>query len=172
MARPFARMKLQIGKLSTAPENEFQAVNASYVGVETCKINKAAILSLFVRLPGNPTNGRPVVGRSGLCIGSTLVKVSPSKKLKGNKEYFKVSKRKNFEERSSCTENEKASQQCGELCERVQSHTDSTSPPSWQFLCKSIYIALCIPCFIIYLCGCYKPSGPLLINSGQFSLQG
>ena len=128
MARPFARMKLQIGKLSTAPENELQAVKASYVGVETCKINKAAILTLFVRLPGNPTNGWPVVGRSGLCIGSTLVKVNPSKKSKGNKEYIKVSKTKNFEGRSSCTVNENTSQQSGEVYGRVQSDTDSTSP--------------------------------------------
>ena len=127
MARPFARMKFNIAKLSTAPENELQAVNPSYVGVETCKINKAAILSLFVRLPGNPTTGQPVVGRSGLCIGSTLVKVNPTKKSKGNKEYFKVSKRRNFEGGSGSTLN--TSQQSGEVYERVQSQTDSTSLP-------------------------------------------
>lgn len=119
-------MKLQIGKLSTAPEDQLPAVNASYVGVETCKINKAAILSLFVRLPGNQGNGRPVVGRSGLCIGSTLVKVIPSKKSKGNVEYFKVSKR-NFEGRSSGTLN--TSQQSGDVYERLQSQIDSTSLP-------------------------------------------
>ena len=85
-------MKLQIDRLHKDPSDEHQPQNASYIGVETCRDNKAAILSLFIRLPGNQTTGRPVVGRSGLCVGSTLVKVNPSKK---SKESNKVKKRKN-----------------------------------------------------------------------------
>ena len=84
-------MKLQIEKLYKDPVDEYQPQNASYVGVETCRDNKAAILSLFIRLPGNQTTGRPTVGRSGLCVGSTVVKVNPSKKSKENN---KVKKRK------------------------------------------------------------------------------
>ena len=91
VARPFARMKLQIEKLYKEQDDENQPQNASYIGVETCRDNKAAILSLFIRLPGNQTTGRPVVGRSGLCVGSTMVKVNPSNKSKGNN---KVKKRK------------------------------------------------------------------------------
>ena len=91
MARPFARMKLQVEKFNSEQYDVYQAQNASYVSVETCRDNKSAILSLFVRLPGNKLTGQPVMGRSGLCVGNTLVRVNPSKKSKEN---CKVNKRR------------------------------------------------------------------------------
>lgn len=56
--------------------------NPSYVGVEACRDDKAAALSLLVQLPGDPKTGRPSHGRTGLCLGSTLVYVNSSKKPK------------------------------------------------------------------------------------------
>ena len=53
--RPFERIKI-IGRQQ-----------ASYVAIETCNDRKAAVLTLLVRLPGNPKMG------TGLCFGSTLV---------------------------------------------------------------------------------------------------
>ena len=91
MARPFARMKLQVEKFNSEQYDVYRAQNASYVSVETCRDNKSAILSLFVRLPGNQLTGQPVMGRSGLCVGNTLVRVNPSKKFKEN---CKVNKRR------------------------------------------------------------------------------
>lgn len=117
VARPFARMKLQIEKLYRDPDDEYQPQNASYIGVETCRDNKAAILSLFIRLPGNQTTGRPIVGRSGLCVGSTMVKVNPSKK---SKESNKVKKRKSNGS-STATETNSHS--------RAQNQNHSTSIP-------------------------------------------
>lgn len=117
MARPFARMKLQIEKLYKDPDDEYQPQNASYIGVETCRDNKAAILSLFVRLPGNQITGRPVVGRSGLCVGSTMVKVNPSKK---SKESNKLKKRKSNGSSNTVETNSQS---------RARNHNHSTSIP-------------------------------------------
>lgn len=55
----------------------------SYVGVETCKDQKAAVLSLFVRLPGDHETGLPSLGRTGLCLGSTMVHVANKKPKTG-----------------------------------------------------------------------------------------
>ena len=122
VARPFARMKLQIEKLYSDPDDEYHPQNASYIGVETCKDNKAAILSLFIRLPGNQTTGRPVVGRSGLCVGSTMVKVNPSRK---SKESNKVKKRKSNGSSNAIETNSHS---------RVQNSNHSTSIPVWIFI--------------------------------------
>lgn len=85
MARPFAKIKLQVENtpLSSSPLPTDQ--NPSYVGVEACRDDKAAVLSLLVRLPGDHKSGRPPHGRSGLCLGSTLVYVNSSKKPKQKK---------------------------------------------------------------------------------------
>lgn len=91
MARPFARIKLELNKLNTVTDGGFQQL-ASYAGVETCRDNKAAILSLLVRLPGNQVTGQPVMSRPSLCVGSTLVRVNPQKKSIENTQ---VKKRKN-----------------------------------------------------------------------------
>ncbi len=56
----------------------------SYVAVETCKDEKAAILSMFVRLPGEQKTGLPSLGRTGLCLGSTVVHVSNKKPKPGS----------------------------------------------------------------------------------------
>lgn len=128
MARPFARMKLQIDKLNTESGNEIQPQNASYVGVETCRDNKAAILSLFIRLPGNQATGRPVMGRSGLCVGSTLVRVNPSKKSKESKENSKLKKRRN-KGWSSGTETATTAQRSGRVQGRAENQNNSTSIP-------------------------------------------
>lgn len=75
VSRPFAKVKLVIDQKVdvNAPQHP------SYAGVETCRDNKAAILTLFVRQPGEGRRGRPPPGRTGLSFGSTLVKVNPSK---------------------------------------------------------------------------------------------
>ena len=56
----------------------------SYISVETVKSSKTAVLSLFVRLPGDG-RGSAMPGRSGVCVGSTLVRVNPAKKKKPEK---------------------------------------------------------------------------------------
>ena len=81
MARPFARIKLHVEKLNPKTTDPVKSQDASYVGVETLRDSKAAILSLFIHLPGDLDTGLPVLGRSGICVGSTLVKVNSSKKL-------------------------------------------------------------------------------------------
>lgn len=73
--RPFSRVKLVVNQRQEQDTPQFP----SYAGVETCRDNRAAVLSLFVRLPGDNKTGRPVPGRTGICCGSTLVKVNPSK---------------------------------------------------------------------------------------------
>ena len=75
MRRPFSRVKLVVNQRQEQDTPQFP----SYAGVETCRDNRAAVLSLFVRLPGDNKTGRPVPGRTGICCGSTLVKVNPSK---------------------------------------------------------------------------------------------
>ena len=81
MARPFARIKLYVEKFNPKTTDPVESQDASYIGVETLRDSKAAILSLFIRLPGDEDTGLPVLGRSGICVGSTLVKVNPSKKV-------------------------------------------------------------------------------------------
>lgn len=83
VARPFARVTLLVenqpaAKLLTEPKKP----NPSYVAVETCKNDKAAILTLFVRLPGDHETGLPSLGRTGLCLGSAVVHVNSNKKPK------------------------------------------------------------------------------------------
>ena len=75
VSRPFAKVKLVIDQKVdvNAPQHP------SYVGVETCRDSKGAILTLFVRQPGEGRRGRPPPGRTGLSFGSTLVRVNPSK---------------------------------------------------------------------------------------------
>ena len=84
MARPFAKLKLVVDEkpeLNKTDSPPFQQ-HPSYIAVETCKDSKAAVLSLFIQLPGNSETGKPGVGRSGLCIGNALVKLNSSKKHK------------------------------------------------------------------------------------------
>lgn len=73
--RPFARIKANVDKCLEPGSRQ----EASYVAVETCKDSKAAVLTLLVRLPGNSETGRPSSGRTGVCFGSTLVKMNTSK---------------------------------------------------------------------------------------------
>ena len=78
MSRPFAKLKLVISKTR---EQDIPQL-PSYAAVETCKDNRGAVLSLCVRLPGDSKTGKPAPGRTGICFGSTLVKVNPSKRSK------------------------------------------------------------------------------------------
>ncbi len=83
VARPFARIKTIISPVPPPTADSPPPQHPSYVAVETCRSGKAAVLSLFIRLPGDHKTGRPCPGRSGLAIGSTLVGVnSMSKKPK------------------------------------------------------------------------------------------
>ena len=77
MARPFAKLKLVMDRPSVGEQHP------SYVAVETCRDEKTAVLSLFVRLPGDRETGRPMCGRTGICTGSTLVRVNKKSKGKG-----------------------------------------------------------------------------------------
>ena len=79
--RPFARIKAVIEKHPDLKAKH----SASYVSVETCRDNKAAVLSLLIRLPGNRENGTPTVNRTGIGFGSTLVKMNQSSKSKKEK---------------------------------------------------------------------------------------
>ena len=75
MARPFSRIKLIVLRRyppEKAPTNQ----NASYVSAQTCKSGKGAIITSLIQLPGNTTNGRPAPGRTGLCLGTALVRVT------------------------------------------------------------------------------------------------
>lgn len=85
MARPFTRVTLAFenAPVSTVPLPTEQ--NPSYLGVEACKDDKAAVLSLLVQLPGDHGTGYPSPGRTGLCMGSTLVYVNSSKKPRQRK---------------------------------------------------------------------------------------
>jgi hypothetical protein len=85
VARPFTKVMLAIDNspVSTSPIPTEQS--PSYLGVEACRDDKAAVLSLMVQLPGNHETGRPSLGRTGVCIGSTLVYVNGTKKPKQNK---------------------------------------------------------------------------------------
>ena len=100
VARPFARVKAVIQPVPPpTPDSPPPSQHPTYVGVETCRDGKAAILSLFVRLPGDHKTGRPCPGRSGLAVGSTLVNVNPSSKKSKDK-----SKNKSRKEGSSSGE--------------------------------------------------------------------
>ena len=93
--RPFARIKTVIEK-RLEPRGRQQA---SYVAVETCKDTKAAVLTLLVRLPGNHETGYPSPGRTGVCFGSTIVKMNSSKiKNKKTKESSSTTRRRNHTE--------------------------------------------------------------------------
>ena len=89
VARPFTKIMLAVenrpltSSSSSLPTPSQQ--NPSYVGVEACRDDKAAILSLLVQLPRDPKTGHPSHGRTGLCLGSTLVYINSSKKPKGKK---------------------------------------------------------------------------------------
>lgn len=85
MARPFTKVMLAVDNtpVSTTPLPTEQ--DPSYLGVEACRDDKAAVLSLLVQLPGDHDTGRPSIGRTGMCIGSTLVYINSSKKPKPKK---------------------------------------------------------------------------------------
>ena len=55
---------------------------ASYVAAQTCKSGKAAVLTSLIQLPGDSASGRPAPGRTGVCLGTALVRVS-KKSVKG-----------------------------------------------------------------------------------------
>ena len=78
MRRPFAKIKAVIEKKPNLKAKQ----NASYVAVETCKDTKAAVLTLLIRLPGDRETGHPSINRTGVCFGSTLVRMNQSKKQK------------------------------------------------------------------------------------------
>lgn len=85
MARPFTKIMLLIENRPSSTSPLPMEQNPSYVGVETCRDDKAAALSLFVQLPSDNKTGRPSYGRTGLCLGSSLVYVNSSKKPKQRK---------------------------------------------------------------------------------------
>lgn len=72
--RPFARVKAMVEKTPDLHAKQ----SASYVSVETCRDNKAAVLSLLIRLPGDRQRGVPTVNRTGIGFGSTLVRMNQS----------------------------------------------------------------------------------------------
>lgn len=74
VARPFSRIKLIVQR--RLPGEKLPVQNASYLSAQTCKSGKAGILTTFIQLPGESSSGRPSPGRTGLCLGTTLVKVS------------------------------------------------------------------------------------------------
>lgn len=78
--RPFARIKTIV----TTPTTDTKQ-NASYVAVETMSDTRAAILTLLVRFPHDRATGYPKPNRTGVCFGSTLVRMNPPKKKKGHK---------------------------------------------------------------------------------------
>ena len=50
--------------------------------METCRNERAAILTLLLRLPGDCITGHPKPNRTGICFASTFVKMNLSKKDK------------------------------------------------------------------------------------------
>lgn len=80
VARPFSRIKLIVQKrLSLKPPFEQRA---AHISLQSCRTSKAGILTTFIQLPGESLNGHPAPGRTGLCLGTALVKVSSSKKAR------------------------------------------------------------------------------------------
>lgn len=74
--RPFARIKTVVEKTVAVDTKQ----SASYVSVEMCRDGRAAILTVLVRLPGDPASGHPTLNRTGVCFGSTLVKMNSKPK--------------------------------------------------------------------------------------------
>ena len=74
VARPFSRIKIilhpRAGQKKTLPNS------ASYVCYQSCRSKKAAILTTFIHLPGDSADGRPSPGRTGLCLGTALVRLN------------------------------------------------------------------------------------------------
>lgn len=74
VARPFSRIKLIVQ--SRQIDQKLPQQRASYVSAQTCRSGKAGVLSTFIQLPGDTPSGRPSPGRTGLCVGTALVRVS------------------------------------------------------------------------------------------------
>uniref|UniRef100_A0A1X7VPN4 Laminin EGF-like domain-containing protein n=2 Tax=Amphimedon queenslandica TaxID=400682 RepID=A0A1X7VPN4_AMPQE len=74
--RPFARIKAIVD----TPLKSRAKQTASYVAVETVNDSKAAILSVLIRLPCDKATGHPKPNRTGMCFGSTFVRMNPPKK--------------------------------------------------------------------------------------------
>ena len=53
---------------------------ASYVAVKTVNDAKAAVLTVLLRLPNNSATGHLKPNRTGICFGSTFVRMNPPKK--------------------------------------------------------------------------------------------
>lgn len=83
MARPFSRIKLIVQ--SRQKDRKLPEQRASYVSAQTCKSGKAGILTTFIQLPGDGPSGRPAPGRTGLCVGTALVRVSKKSRERGTK---------------------------------------------------------------------------------------
>jgi Fanconi anemia group I protein len=73
--RPFTRVKTLIEKRPLTRTKQ----NASYIAVETVRDTKAAILTLMIRFPFDRQTGHPRPNRTGICFGSTFVKMNSSK---------------------------------------------------------------------------------------------
>ena len=110
MARPFARIKTIINPIPIPEDTPSPPQHPSYVAVETCRSGKAAVLSLFVRLPGDHKTGRPSPGRSGLAIGSTLVGVNSATKKPKDKSSKKKREGAEDEQNRSQTNNSRSNQ--------------------------------------------------------------
>ena len=74
--RPFARLKAVVEKSVAVNAKQ----SASYVSVEMCRDGRAAILTVLVRLPWDVATGHPSTNRTGVCFGSTLVKMNSKPK--------------------------------------------------------------------------------------------
>ena len=74
VARPFSRVKIILHR--RAGHKKAQQNTSSYVSYQPCKSGKAAILTSFIHLPGNSADGRPAHGRTGLCLGTALVRLN------------------------------------------------------------------------------------------------
>lgn len=83
VARPFSRIKIILHR--RARQKKTQHNTSSYVSYQPCKSGKAAILTSFIHLPGDSVDGRPAHGRTGLCLGTALVRLNDrSTKDKGS----------------------------------------------------------------------------------------
>ena len=80
VARPFSRIKILIQKRSSLKPPFEQ--KAAQVSLQPCRSSKAGVATTFIQLPGEGFNGRPAPGRTGLCLGTALVKVSSSRMSK------------------------------------------------------------------------------------------
>ena len=74
--RPFTRIKAIVDSPPKAKAKQI----VSYVAVETINDAKAAVLTVLLCLPKDSATGHPKPNRTGICFGSTFVRMNPPKK--------------------------------------------------------------------------------------------